>query len=103
MIFKKKQNWFTRHIVPPIKIEAWEYDGWLDFSKTLPEEIKQELTKIRLTGMSDELRVENSIGTHYAYKGDYIIKNGNHDYIVMDSTTFNKTYYQGNEGNIIWA
>lgn len=103
MLFKKKQNWFTRHIVPPIKVEAWEYDGWLDYSKTLPEEIKQELTKIRLTGMGGQLKVENSIGVQYAEKGDYLIKKGKHDYIVIPRIEFKKTYYQGNEGNIIWA
>ena len=57
----------------PVIIDAWEFDGGLDFSKTLPAEIKDVSTGIRLT-QDNKLRIPTLEVDMFASIGERIIK-----------------------------
>jgi hypothetical protein len=56
----------------PVVIDAWQFDGRLDSSETLPDEIKSH-GHIRLT-QDGQLRIPTLEGDMFAGRGDWIIK-----------------------------
>ena len=75
----------------PVVIEAWIFDGRLDYSKTLPKEIKDQTTKIRLD-QNSRLMIETLEGIMYANSGDYIIKGIQGEYHPCKPDIFEQTY-----------
>ena len=80
----------------PIVIEAWEFDGWLDFSKTLPAEIKDVSTGIRLI-QDGKLRIPTLEGDMFASTGDFIIKGIQGEFYPCMPGIFEATYEKVNE------
>lgn len=80
-----------RYRKKPEYVDAWEYDGRLDFSKTLPKEVKDETYKIHLT-QDSKLKVETPKGTMYAEIGDMIIKNAHGEFYPCELSKFKKKY-----------
>ena len=75
----------------PIVIEAWLFDGWLDTSKTLPQEIKDKGNAIRLT-QDGKLRIATLEGDMFANKGDWIIKGIKGEFYPCKPDIFEATY-----------
>lgn len=75
----------------PVIIDAWEFDGGLDFSKTLPVEIKDVSTGIRLT-QDGKLRIPTLEGDMFANIGDMIIKGVQGEYYPCKPDIFEQTY-----------
>lgn len=75
----------------PVVIEAWEFDGRLDFSKTLPKEIKDNVKLFRLNGIG-QLLIQTLEGEMKADYGDFIIKGVNGEYYPCKPDIFEKTY-----------
>jgi len=74
----------------PVVIDAWEFDGRLDFSKTLPKEIKDH-GHIRLT-QDGKLRIPTLEGDMFANTGDWIIKGIQGEFYPCKPDIFKKTY-----------
>jgi len=75
----------------PVVIEAWEYDGGLDFSKTLPKEIKDAVDTIRLNG-DGRLAIKTLEGVMFADIGDMIIKGIKGEFYPCKPDIFEATY-----------
>lgn len=75
----------------PVIIDAWEFDGGLDFSKTLPKEIKDAVNTIRLT-QDNKLRIHTLEGDMFADIGDMIIKGIKGEYYPCKPDIFKATY-----------
>ena len=75
----------------PVIIDAWEFDGWLDYSKTLPKEIKDAVDIIRLT-QDGKLQIKTLEGNMIANRGDFIIKGVKGEYYPCKPDIFEKTY-----------
>ena len=75
----------------PVVIDAWEFDGGLDFSKTLPAEVKDIKTGIRLT-QDSKLRIPTLEGEMFASIGDFIIKGIQGEFYPCKPDIFHKTY-----------
>lgn len=75
----------------PVVIDAWEFDGRLDFSKTLPKEIKDNVKMFRLT-QSCKLKIMTLEGDMLADIGDMIIKGVNGEFYPCKPDIFEKTY-----------
>ena len=75
----------------PVVIDAWEFDGWLDFSKTLPAEVKDIKTGIRLT-QEGKLRIPTLEGDMFANIGDFIIKGIRGEFYPCKPDIFHATY-----------
>ncbi|KKN69820.1 hypothetical protein LCGC14_0437660 [marine sediment metagenome] len=75
----------------PVVIEAWEFDGRLDFSKTLPKEIKDDIDNFRLT-QDGKLKVKTLEGDMFANIGDMIIKGIQGEFYPCKPDIFEKTY-----------
>ncbi len=75
----------------PVVIEAWEFDGRLDFSKTLPKEIKDDIDNFRLT-QDNKLKVKTLEGDMFANIGDMIIKGIQGEFYPCKPDIFEKTY-----------
>lgn len=75
----------------PVIIDAWEFDGRLDFSKTLPAEVKDVSTGIRLT-QDNKLRIPTLEGDMFASTGDMIIKGIKGEYYPCKPDIFEQTY-----------
>lgn len=74
-----------------VVIDAWIYDGWLDYSKTLPKEIKDNVEDFRLT-QDGYLQIKTLEGNMLASKGDYIIKGVQGEYYPCKPDIFKQTY-----------
>jgi len=75
----------------PVIIDAWEFDGGLDFSKTLPKEIKDAVDIIRLT-QDNKLQIKTLEGNMLADIGDFIIKGIKGEYYPCKPDIFEATY-----------
>ncbi|NIA28836.1 MAG: hypothetical protein GWP06_02850 [Actinobacteria bacterium] len=75
----------------PVVIDAWEFDGRLEFSKTLPGEIKKNIHGFRLT-QDGYLRVQTIEGEMLASMGDMIIKSVQGEYYPCKPDIFKQTY-----------
>ena len=75
----------------PIIIDAWKFDGRLDFSKTLPKEIKDAVDTIRLT-QDGKLQIKTLEGKMVANIGDFIIKGVKGEYYPCKPDIFEATY-----------
>ena len=75
----------------PVVIDAWRYDGWLDFSKTLPREIKDKMNDIRMC-QDGTLRIKTLEGDMIASKGDWIIKGVKGEFYPIKNHIFKETY-----------
>ncbi len=75
----------------PVVIDAWEFDGRLDFSKTLPKEIKDNVELFRLT-QDGQLKIKTLEGDMFANSGDMIIKGVNGEFYPCKPDIFDKTY-----------
>lgn len=75
----------------PVIIDAWEFDGWLDYSKTLPKEIKDAVDIIRLT-QDGKLQIKILEGNMIANRGDFIIKGVKGEYYSCKPDIFEATY-----------
>lgn len=75
----------------PVIIDAWEFDGRLDFSKTLPKEIKDAVDTIRLT-QDGKLRIKTLEGDMFANSGDFIIKGVQGELYPCKPDIFEQTY-----------
>lgn len=75
----------------PVVIEAWEFDGRLDFSKTLPKEVKDNIEGFRLT-QDCKLKVMTLEGEMKANIGDMIIKGVNGEFYPCKPNIFEQTY-----------
>ena len=75
----------------PVIIDAWEFDGWLDYSKTLPKEIKNAVDIIRLT-QDGKLQIKTLEGNMIANRGDFIIKGVKGEYYPCKPDIFRATY-----------
>lgn len=75
----------------PVVIEAWEFDGALDYSKTLPKEIKDMIGSIRLTG-DGKLKIRTLEGDMFADRGDFIIKGVQGEFYPCKPDIFTATY-----------
>ena len=75
----------------PVVIDAWEFDGWLDYSKTLPKEIKDAVNIIRLT-QDGKLKIRTLEGDMFANRGDYIIKGVKGEFYPCKPDIFEATY-----------
>lgn len=75
----------------PVVIDAWEFDGRLDFSKTLPAEVKDIATGIRLT-QDNKLRIPTLEGDMFAETGDFIIKGVKGEFYPCKPDIFKLTY-----------
>ncbi len=74
----------------PAVIEAWKFDGWMDNSKTLPQEIKDH-GHIRLT-QDGKLRIPTLEGDMFADTGDMIIKGVKGEFYPCKPDIFALTY-----------
>lgn len=81
MKFKKK----------PVVIEAWHFDGRLDTSKTLPDEIKKDVLHFRLV-QDGTLQIQTLEGPIYASVGDWIIKGVKGEFYPCKPDIFAATY-----------
>lgn len=75
----------------PVIIDAWEFDGRLDYSKTLPKEIKDAVNIVRLT-QDGKLCIKTLEGDISANRGDYIIKGVKGELYPCKPDTFGATY-----------
>lgn len=75
----------------PIVIEAWVFDGLLDSSKTLPQEIKDAGNSIRLA-QDGTLRIATLEGDMFANVGDFIIKGIKGEIYPCKPDIFEATY-----------
>ena len=75
----------------PVIIDAWEFDCWLDYSKTLPKEIKDAVDIIRLT-QDGKLQIKTLEGNMIANRGDFIIKGVKGEYYSCKPDIFEATY-----------
>jgi hypothetical protein len=75
----------------PVIIDAWEFDGALDFSKTLPKEVKDATKTIRLT-QDGKLKIRTLEGDMYADRGDMIIKGVEGEFYPCKPDIFEATY-----------
>lgn len=75
----------------PVVIEAWEFDGRLDYSKTLPKEIKDATSTIRLTH-DGKLRILTLEGEMFADRGDFVIKGIKGEFYPCKPDIFEQTY-----------
>ena len=74
-----------------ILVDAWEFDGRLDFSKTLPKIVKDEVTKIRLT-QHGKLKIQDGLGESEIEIGDMVILHEDGTFSGMDRKQFDNTY-----------
>ncbi|KKL99461.1 hypothetical protein LCGC14_1814190 [marine sediment metagenome] len=81
----------AKYVKKPIVIDAWEFDGRLDFSKTLPKEIKDAVGIIRLT-QDGKLQIRTLEGNMYASIGDFIIKGVAGEFYPCKPDIFEATY-----------
>jgi len=75
----------------PVIIDAWKFDGRLDYSKTLPKEIKDATSTIRLT-QDGKLRIKTLEGDMFAEQGDFIIKGVKGEFYPCKPDIFEQTY-----------
>lgn len=75
----------------PIIIDAWEFDGRLDYSKTLPKEIKDAVDIIRLT-QDGKLQIKTLEGNMIANRRDFVIKGVKGEYYPCKPDIFEATY-----------
>ena len=79
----------------PVIIDAWEFDGSLDFSKTLPKEIKDDTEKFRLS-QDSKLLIQTLEGEMEANVGDMIIKGIQGEFYPCKPDIFKETYEEVN-------
>ncbi len=75
----------------PVIIDAWEFDGRLDYSKTLPKEVKDAVDTIRMT-QDGKLQIKTLEGVMTADVGDFIIKGIKGEYYPCKPNIFKSTY-----------
>jgi hypothetical protein len=89
--FQVRNKIMAKYRKKPVVIEAWEFDGALDFSKTLPKEIKDAVSIIRLT-QDGKLRIQTLEGEMLANRGDFIIKGVKGEFYPCKPDIFETTY-----------
>jgi len=72
-------------------VDAWEFDGRLDFSKTLPKVVKDATSNIRLNGIG-QLKITSEMGQIEIDSGDFVIMYSDGTFGGMEKTQFNSKY-----------
>lgn len=74
-----------------IIVDAWEFDGRLDYSKTLPKIVKDATSKIRLT-QTNQLKIINDFETSEIDIGDMVLLHENGIFSGMNKKQFDSIY-----------